>query len=146
MNKFYIKGATELGRLHRISYDPILTIITETIKGIDVIRTENVEKNFRELIYKRLDDHFGVHLYIEGSKQWYNLVLRIASSLFNFACLFYIGLGCLFLTIIFYIVYFMVVYNDFSIITDYFIFSDKIIYLYFLYLLFLQVFIKFLQY
>ena len=92
LNKFYIKGATELGRLHRISYDPILTIITETIKGIDVIRTENVEKNFRELIYKRLDDHFGVHLYIEGSKQWYNLVLRIASSLFNFACLFYMVL------------------------------------------------------
>ena len=82
VTNYYISAQRNLVRLHRVSYSPILTIASETIRGVDTIRTAHAEEDCRSKIYKRLDDHFGVHLYIEGSKRWYNITLRIISNIF----------------------------------------------------------------
>ena len=79
---YYISAQRNLVRLHRVSYSPILTIASESIRGVDTIRTAHAEEDCRTKIYKRLDDHFGVHLYIEGTKRWYNITLRIFSNIF----------------------------------------------------------------
>ena len=79
---YYISAQRNLVRLHRVSYSPILTIASESIRGVDTIRVAHAEEDFRTKIYKRLDDHFGVHLYIEGTKRWYNITLRIFSNTF----------------------------------------------------------------
>ena len=82
VTNYYISAQRNLVRLHRVSYSPILTIASESIRGVDTIRTAHAEEDCRSKIYKRLDDHFGVHLYIEGTKRWYNITLRIFSNTF----------------------------------------------------------------
>ena len=88
---YYISAQRNLVRLHRVSYSPILTIASESIRGVDIIRTAHAEEDCRSKIYKRLDDHFGVHLYIEGTKRWYNITLRIFSNTFFAIIIFYMG-------------------------------------------------------
>ena len=89
ITKYYISAGRNLTRLHRISYAPILTILSETIRGVDTIRAGHVEKNTQDKIYQKLDAHFGVHVYTEGCKRWFNLRMRICSHLFFSATLFY---------------------------------------------------------
>ena len=82
ITKYYISAGRNLTRLHRTSNAPILTILSETIRGVETIRAGHVENNTKQKIYKKLDDHFGVHIYTEGCKRWYNLRMRICSHLF----------------------------------------------------------------
>ena len=91
VTKYYISAQRNLVRLHRVSYSPVLTIASETIRGVDTIRTAHAEEDCRTKIYKRLDDHFGVHLYIEGAKRWYNITLRIFSITFFAIIITYMG-------------------------------------------------------
>ena len=91
LTHYYISAQRNLVRLHRVSYSPILTISSETIRGVDTIRTAHAEEDCRTKIYKRLDDHFGVHLYIEGTKRWYNITLRIFSNIFFAVIITYMG-------------------------------------------------------
>ena len=82
LTNYYIGAGRNLTRLHRVSYSPIITILSESIKGVELIRSANVEENCKSKIYKRLDDHFAVHYFIEGTKKWYYQRLRIASHFF----------------------------------------------------------------
>ena len=91
VTNYYISAQRNLVRLHRVSYSPILTIASESIRGVDTIRTAHAEEDCRNKIYKRLDDHFGVHLYIEGTKRWYNITLRMISIIFFTVILSYMG-------------------------------------------------------
>ena len=91
VTNYYISAQRNLVRLHRVSYSPILTIASESIRGVDTIRTAHAEEDCRNKIYKRLDDHFGVHLYIEGTKRWYNITLRMISIIFFTIILSYMG-------------------------------------------------------
>ena len=86
---YYINAGRNLTRLHRTSYAPILTILSETIRGVDTIRAGHVENNTKDKIFKKLDDHFGVHVFTEGCKRWFHLRMRIFSHLFFGATLFY---------------------------------------------------------
>ena len=71
LTKYFINCARNLQRLERISYSPIITILSESIRGVEVIRTAKIEENFRDKLYKKLDDNFSVHIFLEGSKKWY---------------------------------------------------------------------------
>ena len=89
ITKYYISSGRNLTRLHRISYAPILTILSETIRGVDTIRAGHVENNMKEKIFKKLDDHFGVHVFTEGCRKWFHLRTRLISHLFFGATLLY---------------------------------------------------------
>ena len=82
ITQYFIGCARNLQRLERISYSPIINILSESIRGVEVIRTAGVEENFREKIYNKLDENFSVHLYLEGSKKWYIQRLRYSSHFF----------------------------------------------------------------
>ena len=82
LTKYFISCAVNLQRLERISYSPIMTILSESIRGVEVIRTAKIEENFRNKLYKKLDDNFSVHIFLEGSKKWYIQRLRYSSHLF----------------------------------------------------------------
>ena len=43
----------------------------------------------KKKIYKKLDNHYGVHVYIEGCRRWFNLRMRLCSHLFFGLTLFY---------------------------------------------------------
>jgi len=90
LTNYYLSGARNLERLHRVTYSPILTILSESIRGVELIRSSNNEENLKILIYKRLDNHYGVHLYTEGTKKWYNMMLRFFSEFFFGICIIYI--------------------------------------------------------
>ena len=87
--RYYISAGRNLTRLHKISFAPIITILSETIRGIDTIRTAHAEDFLKKKLYKKLDDHYGVHVYIEGCRRWFNLRMRLCSHLFFGATLFY---------------------------------------------------------
>ena len=89
ITKYYISAARHLTRLHRISYSPILTILSETIRGVDTIRAGHMENKTKDKIFNKLDDHYGVHIYIEGCKRWFILRIRICSHIFFGATLLY---------------------------------------------------------
>ena len=67
---FYIKAGRNLTRLQRISYSPIMTIFSETIRGLDIIRTCHVEENTRDKFLEKLDERYGIHLFGEGCRRW----------------------------------------------------------------------------
>ena len=89
ITKYYINAGRNLTRLHKISFAPIITILSETIRGIDTIRAGHVEDFVKKKIYEKLDNHYGVHVYIEGCRRWFNLRMRLCSHLFFGLTLFY---------------------------------------------------------
>ena len=89
ITRYYINSARNLTRLRKISFAPILTIFTETIKGVDTIRTDHAESNIKEKINTKLDDHFGIRVYHEGCRRWYQLRIKICTNLFFGASLLY---------------------------------------------------------
>ena len=82
LTNYYISGARNLERLHRVTFSPIINTLSESIIGVEVIRNCNNEDNLKKKLYKGLDDHYGVHIYTEGCKGWYHQMLRNCSHLF----------------------------------------------------------------
>ena len=70
---YYMKAGRNLTRLYRISYSPIMTIFSETIRGLDIIRTCHVEENTKNKFLEKLDERYGIHLFIEGCRRWHAL-------------------------------------------------------------------------
>ena len=89
LRKYYLKTGRYLARLSRISYSPIMTILNESIKGVDIIRTSHAENHIKEKMYTKLDERYGINLYDEGSFRWYNLRRSLSSQIFFGAMLFY---------------------------------------------------------
>ena len=89
ITRYYINAGRNLTRLHKISFAPIITILSETIRGVDIIRVAKVQNFVKKKLYEKLDNHYGVHVYIEGCKRWFNLRMRLCSHLFFTITLFY---------------------------------------------------------
>ena len=70
---YYLKAGRNLTRLFRISYSPIMTILSETIRGVDTIRTSHVEEETKKKMYKKIDDRYGIFLYEQGCKRWLSI-------------------------------------------------------------------------
>ena len=85
ITKYYISAARNLTRLKKISFAPILTIFSETIRGVDTIRTDHAENNIKDKFYKKLDEHFGIKIFNEGCRSWHHLRTRICTNIF-FGC------------------------------------------------------------
>ena len=49
------------------------------------------EKNIKEKIFKKLDDHFGIRIYSEGCRRWFNLRMRLCTNLFFGGSLIYMA-------------------------------------------------------
>jgi ABC-type multidrug transport system fused ATPase/permease subunit len=66
-----------------------MTILNESIKGVDIIRTSHAERHTLEKMYQKLDERYGISLYSDGCLRWYNLRRAICSQIFFGAILCY---------------------------------------------------------
>ena len=71
LTTYYIKTTRNLTRIQRISYAPIMTVFSETIRGLDIIRTCHVEKNTRNKFLEKIDERYGIHLFSAGLRRWH---------------------------------------------------------------------------
>ena len=79
---YSIGASRTLQRLERSSYSPIMTILSESIKGVEIIRTANIEENIKDKMYGKINENYGVNLYLEGSRKWYGERLKFSSNFF----------------------------------------------------------------
>ena len=73
LTSFYLFAGRNLTRLQRISYSPIMTIFSETIRGLDIIRTSHVEENTKNKFFEKIDERYGIYLFGEGCKRWHDI-------------------------------------------------------------------------
>ena len=71
LTSYYIKAGRNLTRLQRISYSPIMTVFSETIRGLDIIRTCHVEENAKNKFLEKIDERYGIHLFSQGCRRWH---------------------------------------------------------------------------
>jgi len=73
LTAYYLIAGRNLTRLQRISYSPIMTIFSETIRGIDIIRTSHVEEETKRKFFEKIDERYGIYLFGEGCKRWHDV-------------------------------------------------------------------------
>ena len=56
-----------------------MTIFSETIRGLDIIRTSHVEEKTKIKFFKKIDERYGIYLFGEGCKRW----IGVRRSLFT---------------------------------------------------------------
>ena len=71
LTSYYLIAGRNITRLQRISYSPIMTIFSETIRGLDIIRTSHVEENTKNKFFEKIDERYGIYLFGEGCKRWH---------------------------------------------------------------------------
>ena len=80
--RFYINCSRELHRMEGILNSPILNLVNETIPGISTIRAYNLQQKYIEKFQEKVDEHYKIFFYINGTDQWYLLYLNFFSILF----------------------------------------------------------------
>ena len=68
---YYLSAGRNLTRLQRISFSPIMTIFSETIRGLDIIRTSHVEEETKNKFLEKIDERYGIHLFSQGCRRWH---------------------------------------------------------------------------
>ena len=80
--RFYINCSRELNRIEGVLNSPILNLVNETIPGTVTIRAYNLQNKYIELFQAKVDEHYKLEYYINGTGQWYLLCLNLLSMLF----------------------------------------------------------------
>ena len=80
--RFYINCSRELNRIEGVLNSPILNLVNETIPGTATIRAYNLQKKYIELFQEKVDEHYKLEYYINGTGQWYLLILNMLSIIF----------------------------------------------------------------
>ena len=82
LSRFYMNCSRELSRIEGILNSPILNLINETIPGTTIIRAYHLENKFNLSFQERIDEYFKVLFYLNGTYQWYLMMLNFISFLF----------------------------------------------------------------
>ena len=80
--RFYINCSRELNRIEGILNSPILNLVNETIPGTATIRAYNLQNKYIEIFQNKVDEHYKLLYYINGTGQWYLLCLNLLSMVF----------------------------------------------------------------
>jgi len=80
--RFYINCSRELNRIEGVLNSPILNLVNETIPGTTTIRAYNLQNKYIEIFQNKVDEHYKLLYYINGTGQWYLLCLNLLSILF----------------------------------------------------------------
>ena len=80
--RFYINCSRELNRIEGVLNSPILNLVNETIPGTTTIRAYNLQNKYIQLFQEKVDEHYKLEYYINGTGQWYLLCLNLLSMLF----------------------------------------------------------------
>jgi len=77
--RFYLNCSRELSRLEGIVRSPMLNSINETVSGCDTIKAYNLEQIFKNTFRSRADEFLKIRIYINGTSQWFCLILDFLS-------------------------------------------------------------------
>ena len=80
--RFYINCSRELNRIEGVLNSPVLNLVNETIPGTATIRAYNLQNKYIEIFQDKVDEHYKLLYYINGTGQWYLLYLNLLSILF----------------------------------------------------------------
>ena len=80
--RFYINCSRELNRIEGVLNSPILNLVNETIPGTATIRAYDLQNKYIEIFQNKIDEHYKLLYYINGTGQWYLLCLNFLSMLF----------------------------------------------------------------
>ena len=80
--RFYINCSRELNRIEGVLNSPILNLVNETIPGTATIRAYNLQDKYIEIFQNKVDEHYKLLYYINGTGQWYLLCLNLLSMIF----------------------------------------------------------------
>ncbi|KAJ7388546.1 hypothetical protein OS493_036913 [Desmophyllum pertusum] len=79
--KYYLKSAREIRRLDSITCSPVYSCIADTVAGLEVIRSSEMEEEFLQRFYRYLDKNTAAAIMLKASTRW--LSIR-GDSLSNF--------------------------------------------------------------
>ena len=89
LSRFYMNCSRELTRIEGMLNSPILNIVNETIPGTTTIRAFRYESKYIDNFQRRVDEHYKLLFYLNGTNQWYLLCMNLLSfSLLSFIVLF----------------------------------------------------------
>ena len=89
MSRYYVNAGRDLNRLNGIARSPILSLYSETIIGMNIIKAFNVEKHFTERFFDKLDDYYTVVNYRYGAETWFSMHLELLTIAYIFFILIY---------------------------------------------------------
>ncbi|XP_022796748.1 multidrug resistance-associated protein 4-like [Stylophora pistillata] len=79
--RFYLKSSRELKRLESICRSPVFSHISETLEGLDTIRTRGRQRDFKEKFYSHQDTHNQSFIMVRASGRWFGVRLEAIISL-----------------------------------------------------------------
>ncbi|KAL9966836.1 hypothetical protein ACROYT_G024964 [Oculina patagonica] len=81
ISKYYLKTSRELKRLESICRSPVFSHISETLNGLDTIRTRGRQTDFVEEFYRYQDVHNQSNIMVMASGRWLGVRLDVLASL-----------------------------------------------------------------
>ncbi|PFX22724.1 Multidrug resistance-associated protein 4 [Stylophora pistillata] len=68
--KYYLKTCRQLKRLESINRSPVYSHISETLNGLETIRTRGRQRNFVEQFYRYQDVHLQSYITVLAGERW----------------------------------------------------------------------------
>ncbi|KAL9951147.1 hypothetical protein ACROYT_G043760 [Oculina patagonica] len=81
ISKYYLKTSRELKRLESICRSPVFSHISETLNGLDTIRTRGRQRDFVDQFYRYQDVHNQSYIMVMASGRWLGVRLDLLASL-----------------------------------------------------------------
>ncbi|CAH3108598.1 unnamed protein product [Pocillopora meandrina] len=81
LSNYYLKTARELKRLESISRSPVLAHFSETLNGLNTIRTRGKQTDFVDTFYRYQDVHNQAYVMVMASGRWLGARLDCLASL-----------------------------------------------------------------
>ncbi|KAL9957089.1 hypothetical protein ACROYT_G038681 [Oculina patagonica] len=82
IGRYYLKSSRELKRLQSIYRSPVFSHISETLNGLDTIRTRGRQKDFLDQFFRYQDTHSQSFIMVVGCERWMSVRLGVVSALF----------------------------------------------------------------
>ncbi|KAL9973022.1 hypothetical protein ACROYT_G019427 [Oculina patagonica] len=79
--RYYLKSAREIKRLEAITCSPVYSHISETITGLEIIRSSQMEQHFLRKLFKYQDENTSALVMVITSTQWLSVRMTLVCSI-----------------------------------------------------------------
>ncbi|XP_068674150.1 ATP-binding cassette sub-family C member 4-like isoform X5 [Montipora foliosa] len=90
--RYFMRTSRELKRLEAVSRSPVLSQISETLDGLDTIRSRGKQQEFAEQLYRYQDTHSRAYFMVLAGTRWLGIRLDLLSGLLIGAVAFFAAL------------------------------------------------------
>lgn len=79
--RYYLKSSREIKRLEAITCSPVYSHISETIAGLEIIRSSQMEQRFLKSLFRYQDENTSAFIMVITGTQWLTVRMTLACSL-----------------------------------------------------------------